>query len=68
MFKSLIEALFKSYKTTIGGVLALVAAVLFASSEYFEIAGDNFEMGAFLLAIGAAVSGFFGRDAKQIGE
>lgn len=68
MFKSLLDAIFKSYKTTLGGALALAAALLFASSEYFEASGDNFELGALLLALGASISGFFGRDAKAIGE
>lgn len=68
MLKNLFSALFKSWKTTAGGVLALAGALLMAASSYVEGAGDNFEIGSLLVAIGAAASGFFGRDQKQIGE
>lgn len=68
MFKVLFSTLFKSWKTTAGGLLAFAGALCMAASSYFEGMGGNFEAGALLVALGAGITGFFGRDQKQLGE
>lgn len=64
MFEFVKNALFGNWRTTLGAILALVGAVAIAISQSVEQAG-SFQWEVVMVAVGAAVTGFFGGDATK---
>lgn len=61
----MLDSIFKDWKTTLGGIMALVGMLAMAFSEHVEAAGGEIEIGPLIAALGAALIGFFSGDSTR---